>query len=447
MKVLVVDHVLFGGLLLAQRLSRDGHEVVYATNWGPKSDGPYMDALGRGLPGVTLAPDGWINHVKWADLAAIPGCEHKGNTTAYLRGHGVPVCGPGRWAVNLELNRSYGHEVFREIGLRPTESRKFVDADEAIKFILANPARYILKVDQASRAFGPTRVGSDPIGRDLIEALRDLGAKLRFADGAVAMYLDDRVPGTDLGLSGWFNGKELVGDLMVSYKGTHGGAYDFALDGSKFVNVKRLEATLAKYKYRGAFDIQGFLTPEQEFRPLEWSPRWSSRTLELACHAAEDLGALLAACANGTQAVAVKPALEKKVGVLVDAVDESDAMSTPRDIVLPSEEAPPFFKADTASFWPMWPSKTKFGWMSLPVLGTSERRVGVYAGFGDDYAAASRQVVSLCAEAKIAGSTTAVSQVESELRPKLERGRSFVAGQGWIHRLAEESHRVLGHRL
>ena len=119
MRILVIDPILFLAPVLVQRLVLDGHEVVYAPIWGPKSDSPFMDALCRGT-GAKVDPEGWMNWLDWAEVATLTGSEHRGHITTFLRKAGVPVSGPGPWGVRLELDREFGHEQFRQAGLNPS---------------------------------------------------------------------------------------------------------------------------------------------------------------------------------------------------------------------------------------------------------------------------------------------------------------------------------------
>jgi hypothetical protein len=436
MKVLVIDYTLFAGLLVCEKLSRDGHEVVYSSIWGPMSDSPYMDALGKGLPNVKLAPDGWMEWIEWADVATITGSEHKGGITNYLRKRGLPVSGPGKWQARLELDRQFGKEVFRKVGLDPTDGQRFTDVDDLVDFVEANPNRYVLKLDQTARSISETVVGEDPEGKDIIDAARAIGVQVRFADGAVGMYLDELVKGTEIGIGGWFNGKKILGDLMITYEGHAGYAYDLRNTADKLVDRKKLESVLASHTYHGSFDINGFLTEDDEYRPIEWTPRWGGGTTEFFCHVTPDLGKLLYACATGGTAPVLSESAKGKVGVIVNAKDESEDMDTPMDVILPKGKGPPFFLNKDASFWVMWPTKTKRGWMSLPVLGEQMRRVGMYVAIGDTFDQALDKVDDVAEEAKIAGTVVESGRMEEELKELMERGHEYIIGEDWIRETA-----------
>lgn len=439
MKILIVDYVLYAGALLAQRLSKDGHEVVYAPVWGPKADSPFVDALGRGLSGVTIAPDAWMNWIKWADVATVTGSEHKGNPTAYMRQQGTPVCGPGRWSVMLELNRSYGHKIFAEMGLAPSKSMRFTDPEEAVRYVQKRPDRYVVKLDQTARAVAETYVGQEPTGKDVVDHLRFLNSKLRFADGAVGVYLDELIPGVEAGIGGWFNGKEIVGNLMVNYEGAGGYLYDFTVPADRFLDQARVQAVLAKYKYRGPFDINGFITPDKKYRPIEWTPRWGGGTTEFFCYAADDLAGLLHACATGGQVKLLKDRLKNRIGLVVNARDETEE-PVPRDIILPKGATLPYFHDEDSSFWVMWPSRSKDGgWLSLPVFEEHERRIGMYVTAGDNLAAALEKAEKLEGVASIADASFEAGRARDDLEPRMEKGRKFALGEAWINKLAYDT--------
>lgn len=439
MKVLVIDPILFLAPTLVQRLVKDGHEVVYAPIWGPKSDSPFMDALCRGL-GAKVDPEGWMNWIDWADVATITGSEHRGHITKFLRTAGVPVCGPGSWATKLELDREFGHKVFREAGLNPSTQHIFTDAEEAADFVREHAQRYVIKLDQTARAISETFVGADPDGRDVRTYLRDLGHKLRFTEGRVKIYLEDPLNGTEVGVGGWFNGKKLLGDLMVTFETDGGYAYDLRLPADKLVNRKKLEAVLAKGRFRGSFDMNGFLE-EDGWRPVEWTPRWGAGTTEMMAHSAPDLGQLLYAAATGGEAEPIRDDLKENIVVLVNARDEDSDMTQPSEITVSGNKLP--YIGEAGSFFARWPSKTEEGWLSLPVLGTSERRTGIYVGVGPTLDAALEEAAAIAGDVKVGNSHIETGRAREDIAPQWAKVVQALTGVNpeheWVTHMAKSS--------
>src|SRR5262249_28987291 len=162
---------------------------------------------------------------------------------------GVPVSGPGTIATRLELDRDLGRDAFRAIGLTPPTSRTFSGAGEVADFLEKHPGQYVLKLDQTARDASETVVGTDSEGRELLDAVRRLEGKLRFAEGQLSLYLEDQLVGDEVGVSGWFNGENLIGELLVGYEGNAGYSYDCRIPATALVPVSRLEAVLRKYGY------------------------------------------------------------------------------------------------------------------------------------------------------------------------------------------------------
>jgi hypothetical protein len=441
MKVLVIDPILFLAPTLVQRLVLDGHEVVYAPIWGPKSDSPFMDVLCRGL-GCKVDPEGWMNYVDWADVATISGSEHRGHIARFLRANGVPVCGPGPWGTRLELDRQFGHQALKDAGLKPSKQHVFWNAEEAADFVKSKKQRYIVKLDQTARAVGETFVGMDEDGRDVVSYLRDLQSKLFFTD-RVKVYLEEPLSGVEVGVGAWFNGEKFLGPLMVTYETDGGYAYDLRMAADTLIRDRsKLEALLRKAKFRGSLDINGFLT-DDGWRPIEWTPRWGAGTTEMMAHAAEDLGALLHAAATGKDAKVLRDEYRNKFVVLVNYRDETEGADVPLDIMLPDGAKKLPMHEGNRSFWARWPALCETGWLSLPVLGSTERRAGVAVGVGEDLEAAFENASEVGSEVKISGCHLEIGRAREEITPQVDAVIEKITGHApsneWIARTARDT--------
>lgn len=418
MRVLVLDPILQHGLPITQRLLHDGHAVVYAPIWGPRGDSPYVKLLGRGL-GARVVPDNWMAALDGVDVAVVTGVEHRGAYTTALRKAGIPVCAPGPVGTRMELNRGYGREIFKGIGLKPTWAKRFTKLDELVKYVEENPRRYVLKLDQGARAATETVVGRDPEGADILEAAERLRASIGYLDGLIGVYLEAFTPGTEVGIGGWFNGRKIMGPLLRTYEGDGGYAYDLRQPiPSEWIDRRALEKVLAEVNYRGSFDINGILDEKGRYRPIEWTARWGSGTTEFFCHAPDDLGELLLAAATGEDYDPIGKTARGKLGVLINLKDE-DAMDAPREILCP-DDAVPYVYGKDASFWPIWPGlPVELPWLSVPVHPQSERRIASYVGFGPDLKSALGKIRALASKATISGAAFEFGRAREDLESKI----------------------------
>jgi phosphoribosylamine-glycine ligase len=410
----------------------EGHEVMFASIWGPDSESPYMSTLGSGM-GLQLAPDNWMAGIGWADVATVTGSSHRGKIVQYLRNNGVPVAGPGGWGARLELDREFGREIFKAVGLVPPKVRSFSNPDKLVSYIQKNPNRYVLKIDQTARAFLETFVGSDPEGEDVADKVRQLAPKLvNFPKDTIALHLEEFVPGTEVGIEAWFNGRDFVGELMATYDGDGGFAYH-RVDASRFVDAAAIRSLFAKKRFRGIVSINGMLGDDGKFRPVEWTPRWGNGLTEMYCHAVPNLGELLYAVATGGNAQVVKREMRDHVVLIVDAKTE-EIPDTPLDII--TDSALPLVTKNS-SFWATYPARIRGKWVSLPVNEDRfGRRVAAYVANAPTLDKSFELVDDLTDRVSVSGATVMSGMARKELTKRIERVQEFA--EGWIMQTAVE---------
>jgi hypothetical protein len=230
--------------------------------------------------------------------------------------------------------------------------------------------------------------------------------------------LEDQLSGDEVGVTGWFNGENLIGGLLVGYEGNAGYSYDCRIPASQLVPVSQLEGVLRKYKYRGPFDINGFLMSSGEYRPIEWTIRWGNAIVEFFCHATPDLGKLIYAAASSGDAPLIHDNVSGNVTAIVPALTPPDGPDV-RDVVMPEGEVLPVVR-EGASFWAEFPTDGGSGWMTLP-LYHDEYRVASYVGTGRDLRDALTKVKALTKEVWVTGTKTPVDEIEEELSPRMQR--------------------------
>lgn len=434
MRVLIIDHILLEGATLAQRLVKDGHEVVLSGIWGRQGDSPVSRFLGNGLAGVKIDPDGWMRWLKWADVATVTGIEHQGKIVSYLREQGVPVAAPGPWACSLELDRTVGQTVAREAGLLTPWQKEFANPDEVVAFIEKNPRRYVLKVDQNLRAYIETFVPDEDDSADMVQRLKSLSG--RIPDTKNGFHLQEFIEGVEVAVGGWFNGDQILGDLYVSFDGDFGFCYDLRYTGDGFLDRAKLEAVLKKGKLRGPFDINGMVV-DGKFYYLEWTMRWGCGMTDFFCHATEDLGELLRGVATGGPGVPVRAELMGKMATsILLRYDDDDCDEASLTVGLPEGESLPVIKPDV-SFFVTWPGKSPDGkWMSLPVLPTKRR--GMYVAVADTLEECLRKVDIMSDSYYIPQGAVEVARARKELAKRVGIMWQAHLGEGWIRDVALE---------
>lgn len=308
-----------------------------------------------------------------------------------------------------------------------------------------------MKIDQIARAYFEMFVGKDPEGDDVREMALRLRGVLGFAGGYIGYYLEELTRGVEVGVGGVFNGTKIVGDLMVTFEGDAGYGYDLRLDGDSILSRKKIERVLREYNYRGTFDINGILSDEHGYRPIEWTARWGSGTVEFYCHAAVNLGELLLAAATGKDAPLYRPELRNKFLALVNCKDEDPDMEDPREVYFSEEDSEavsiPVLRSKNASFWTSFPGKTSAGkWLSFPVLGTRDRRMGTFVGEGANYKEAVDAAVGLSDYVGISNTHVEEGRLLEEFSGKVDQVYNYLmhgVAPGSVH----ESFNELGIRM
>jgi hypothetical protein len=386
---------------------------------------------------IRVDQEGWTNWVDWADVVTVSGSEHRGPVVDFIRKRGVPVAGPGSWGAALELNREFGFEIFKKMGMNPPSSRSFDSIDSLVKYVVKNPARYVLKLDQTFREVAETYVGRDPDGGDLIGEAKAIASKLWYAGNRLRFYLQDFLEGVEVGVTGWFNGETFVGGLRLGYESRHGFVYDMRVDGSALVDQPKIETVLREAGFRGLIDLNGILVG-RTFRPIEFTPRWGKGMTEFACFAAPDLGEVLQAVATGGKVNPYESGLNGKVVALVNSIVHGE---TVHEITTP--DGIPVLRKDSG-FFVEWPTRNSEGrWLALP-CDVLDKRWSMYLGVGKDLDAALAKAEAMSKEVYIADSGIAPAQLKDDVEAGMDRVRSVLKKEEWIEDVAKEMKHVWG---
>lgn len=212
MRVLGVGHHIALGDLYLRLLAR-GHEVrVFIDD--PESDDILRDMVPRSL---SWRDDlAWIRDAPELGLLLFEGTGW-GATQDELRREGYSVIGSSELGDRLELDRAYGQQVAREVGMRVADTFVFDSFDDALAFVRAAPARYVLKYD--GDAFAKTRnyVGALDDGLDMVAMLRLQQAKWPVAERP-RFVLMRHVRGVEVGVGGFFDGERFLSPVNLDWE-------------------------------------------------------------------------------------------------------------------------------------------------------------------------------------------------------------------------------------
>jgi phosphoribosylamine---glycine ligase len=188
------------------RLIAAGHDV--------KVEISYPDCQGTLAGMVDRIPD-WREALGWVKEAGRDGIilfEHvddrHGSLQDELRRDGYNVIGGSAWGDRLENDRAYAQSVLAGIGLNTCRIHDFATAQEALAFLDASPARYVLKFNGQGFASSDNYVGRLADGRDLRAVLV---ARLRTAAQLPAgLVLMEHVDGIEMGVGAYFDGEKFL---------------------------------------------------------------------------------------------------------------------------------------------------------------------------------------------------------------------------------------------
>ena len=109
----------------------------------------------------------------------------------------------------LGLDRAFGQDAFRDLGLATAPTHCFDSFEAATRFVRDRPRRYVLKYSGSGFASTRTYVGMRDDGSDTVAALglHQRGWRLPEVPGLV---LQDHVLGVEVGVGAFFDGRRFL---------------------------------------------------------------------------------------------------------------------------------------------------------------------------------------------------------------------------------------------
>ena len=193
---------------LAYRVTQEGHEVKFSVHGETEKD------VGEGF--VDKADDRWEDLVGWSDVIVFDDVGF-GRVADKLRAEGKKVVGGSAYTDKLESDREFGQNELARAGVSILPSKNFTDFEEAIRFVQANPGRYVIKPSgKAQNEKELLFVGQEADGNDVINVLALY--KKHWAGKIRVFQVQQFAAGVEVAVGTFFNGREFVRPVNVNFE-------------------------------------------------------------------------------------------------------------------------------------------------------------------------------------------------------------------------------------
>jgi phosphoribosylamine--glycine ligase len=318
LKFLFVSHLALIGDL-AWQVKKEGNDVKYYIKVKEQKD--VCDE-------VVDKVDDWEKHVDWADVVVFDDTEF-GTEADKLRKQGKFVVGGSNYTDKLELDREYGQEEMKSVGMDVLPHWDFTDFDEAIKFLEKSPGRYVLKPSgKAQNEKELLYVGQEEDGKDVHDIL--LHYKKNWSKKIKTFQLQKHVMGVEVAVGAFFNGNDFITPVNINFEhkrmfpgdigpstGEMGTSMLWCPPNAIFKEtLGRMKDKLAVAKYVGYIDINCIANAKGIY-PLEFTSRFGYPTISIHMEGiTSKMGAFLHAMAHN-QAFELKTKKGFQVGVVI----------------------------------------------------------------------------------------------------------------------------------
>lgn len=262
------------GAWLVIPLSQGGHKVDWCLD-----DQKYSETLA----GIIPAPLSKNPNPESYDLIIFDDTK-EGELADEMR-EVTPVIGCSAFAERLENDRLFGLEFMESCGIAVPPFESFDSADKAIKWVEANPNRYVLKPSGHVEDKALTYVSESP---------EDMIGFLEKAEGVKEFVLQEFIEGTEVSTNAWFNGSEFYAlDHSLEEKkfmsggigpntGCSGVTYWMPKEPTRLFKegLAKAKAALMAANYVGPIDLNTICTKDAAYG-LEWTPRFGYEGISL----------------------------------------------------------------------------------------------------------------------------------------------------------------------
>jgi len=264
---------------LAYTIKKEGHEVKYCVINPSEGDKDIGD-------GFYEKVNDWEEYKDWADTIIFDDVGF-GIIADKLREEGKNVIGGTVYTDRLEMDREFGQNEMKRVGMLVLPHWDFEDFNSAISFIKNNPGRYVFKPSGniLSGQKGILFLGQEEDGKDLIEILEQ--NKNVWEKKIKKLQLQKMAVGVEVAVGTFFNGKDFIYPINVnfehkklfpgdigSYTGEMGTLVYHSQSNEIFKNtLLKMKNELIKSKYIGYIDINCIANGKGIY-PLEFTTRF-----------------------------------------------------------------------------------------------------------------------------------------------------------------------------
>jgi phosphoribosylamine--glycine ligase len=271
----------------------------------------------------------WKADAEWADVVVFDDVLGMGEDADRLRRAGKAVVGGTPYTDKLEDDRGFGQTELKGFGINIIPFEEFTEFDDAIAFVTANPARYVIKPSgEAQNIKRLLFVGEDDDGTDVIHVLESY--KKVYAQRVRNFQLQRRRTGVEIAVGAFFNGHEFLSPIIVNFEhkklfpgnigpatGEMGTAMYWSAPNRIFnQTLAKMEKKLREERYVGYMDLNCIVNA-QGIYPLEFTARFGYPTISIQQEGLNTpMGEILAALARG-ETIDLKPKPGFQVGVRI----------------------------------------------------------------------------------------------------------------------------------
>jgi phosphoribosylamine---glycine ligase len=269
---------------IAWQVAKEGHDVKYFIE-----DKKIRDIADGFVPKT----DDWKKDTDWADVIVFDDVLGQGKKAQELRKKGKLVVGGTEYTDMLEDDRSFGQEELKKAGVNIIPFATFRSFDDAINYVKANPARYVIKPSgEAQNIKRLLFVGQEEDGVDVIQVLE--AYKKSWSKEIKEFQLQKRMTGVEVAVGAFFNGHEFVYPVNINFEhkklfsGNIGpstgemGTTMYWSGPNQIFNetLKKIEPKLRAEKYVGYMDINCIVNANGIY-PLEFTARFGYPTISI----------------------------------------------------------------------------------------------------------------------------------------------------------------------